>query len=189
MPSGRPASVISSASRTGTVGSRSLGLTMNALPQAIAMPNIHIGIIAGKLNGVMPGADAERLAHRVNVDPGARTDRIFALQRLRDAATIFDHLEPALDVALGVGDDLAVLARQQVGELVHVALDQFLILEHHPGPALRVGRGPAGCAALRGVDAFCEVGRGAEADVGLDLPWLGRRRPLAPRPKRSWSRR
>ncbi len=30
------------------------GLRMKALPQAIAMPNIHIGIIAGKLNGVMP---------------------------------------------------------------------------------------------------------------------------------------
>ena len=27
---------------------------MKALPQAIAIPNIHIGIIAGKLNGVIP---------------------------------------------------------------------------------------------------------------------------------------
>ena len=27
---------------------------MKALPQAIAGPNFHIGIIAGKLNGVMP---------------------------------------------------------------------------------------------------------------------------------------
>jgi hypothetical protein len=35
-------------------GSRSEGLRMKALPQAIATPNIHIGIIAGKLNGVMP---------------------------------------------------------------------------------------------------------------------------------------
>ena len=31
-----------------------LGLRMKALPVAIAMPNIHIGIIAGKLNGVIP---------------------------------------------------------------------------------------------------------------------------------------
>ena len=54
MPSGRPASFISSARRTGTLGSRSDGLRMKALPQAIAIPNIHIGIIAGKLNGVMP---------------------------------------------------------------------------------------------------------------------------------------
>jgi hypothetical protein len=27
---------------------------MNVFPQAIAMGNIHIGTIAGKLNGVMP---------------------------------------------------------------------------------------------------------------------------------------
>jgi hypothetical protein len=44
----------SSARRTGTDGSRSLGLMMKALPVAIATPDIHSGIIAGKLNGVMP---------------------------------------------------------------------------------------------------------------------------------------
>ena len=54
MPSGAPASSISSARRTGTDGSRSLGFRMKALPHAMATPNIHIGIIAGKLNGVMP---------------------------------------------------------------------------------------------------------------------------------------
>ena len=53
-PSGAPASIISSASRTGTLGSFSLGLSTNVLPTAIATPNIHIGIIAGKLNGVIP---------------------------------------------------------------------------------------------------------------------------------------
>ena len=36
------------------VGSRSDGFRMNALPQASATGNIHIGTIAGKLNGVMP---------------------------------------------------------------------------------------------------------------------------------------
>jgi hypothetical protein len=45
---------------------------------------------------------------------------------MRDAAGELDHLEPALDVALGVGHDLAVLARQQFGELVHVRFDQRL---------------------------------------------------------------
>ena len=54
MPSGSPASCISSASISGTEGSRSLGLRMKALPQAIAGHIFHIGIIAGKLNGVMP---------------------------------------------------------------------------------------------------------------------------------------
>ena len=35
-------------------GSRSEGFSTNVLPQAIATGNIHIGTIAGKLNGVMP---------------------------------------------------------------------------------------------------------------------------------------
>jgi hypothetical protein len=44
----------SSAKRSGTDGSFSLGLHTNVLPHATATPNIHIGIMAGKLNGVMP---------------------------------------------------------------------------------------------------------------------------------------
>jgi hypothetical protein len=35
-------------------GSRSLGLRTKVLPQAMATGNIHIGTMAGKLNGVMP---------------------------------------------------------------------------------------------------------------------------------------
>ena len=53
-PSGRPASFQSSAIRIDADGSRSLGLRTNVFPQAIATGNIHIGTMAGKLNGVMP---------------------------------------------------------------------------------------------------------------------------------------
>src|SRR6266704_4222814 len=53
-PSGRPASAHSSATSWDADGSRSLGLSTNALPQAIATGCIHIGTITGKLNGVMP---------------------------------------------------------------------------------------------------------------------------------------
>ena len=53
-PAGPPASINSSARRTGTLGSFSEGFRMKVLPTAMAMPNIHIGIMAGKLNGVMP---------------------------------------------------------------------------------------------------------------------------------------
>src|SRR5262245_46443412 len=55
-PAGSPAATSSSASRIGTDGSRSDGLRMKALPQASAGANFHIGIMAGKLNGVMPAA-------------------------------------------------------------------------------------------------------------------------------------
>ncbi len=54
MPGGRPASRKISAMRIGTLGSRSDGFRMKALPQAIAGAHFHSGIMAGKLNGVMP---------------------------------------------------------------------------------------------------------------------------------------
>jgi hypothetical protein len=40
----------------GTPGSFSEGFRMKAFPQAIAGANIHMGIIAGKLKGVIPAA-------------------------------------------------------------------------------------------------------------------------------------
>src|SRR5436190_216943 len=53
-PSGNHASLRSSPMRSDNVESRSDGFRMNVLPQAIATGNIHIGTMAGKLNGVMP---------------------------------------------------------------------------------------------------------------------------------------
>src|SRR5919206_4215197 len=53
-PSGMPASCSSSATYSDADGSFSDGLSTNALPHASAGAHIHIGTIAGKLNGVMP---------------------------------------------------------------------------------------------------------------------------------------
>ncbi len=53
-PSGRPASAHSSAISIDALGSRSLGLSTKVLPVAIATGYIHMGTMAGKLNGVMP---------------------------------------------------------------------------------------------------------------------------------------
>src|SRR3954463_8230826 len=53
-PGGRPASANSCAQNIAADGSRSLGLSTNVFPHAIAIGYIHIGTIAGKLNGVMP---------------------------------------------------------------------------------------------------------------------------------------
>src|SRR5207237_9286621 len=52
-PSGSPASLKSSASRRDADGSRSEGLSTKAFRQAMAIGNIHIGTIAGKLNSVI----------------------------------------------------------------------------------------------------------------------------------------
>src|SRR6202051_1630857 len=55
-PGGNPAFRNSSAMRIGTDGSRSNGFRMKALPQAIAGAHFHSGIMAGKMNGGVPGA-------------------------------------------------------------------------------------------------------------------------------------
>ena len=41
------------------------------------------------------------------------------------------------------------------------------------GAALRVGRGPGRLSGFGGVNSLLEVGRGAEADMGLNLPLVG----------------
>src|SRR6476659_2879390 len=53
-PSGTPASCSSSATYIGAEGSFSDGLSTNVFPHASAGAHIHIGTIAGKLNGVIP---------------------------------------------------------------------------------------------------------------------------------------
>ncbi len=71
-PSGSPASAHSDASSKEADGSFSDGLRTNAFPHAMASGNIHIGTMAGKLNGVMPGDHADRLPDRVRVDARSR---------------------------------------------------------------------------------------------------------------------
>src|SRR5262249_816004 len=53
-PSGTPASFKGSAVQSDADGSFSDGFSTNVLPVAIAGAHIHMGTIAGKLNGVMP---------------------------------------------------------------------------------------------------------------------------------------
>ncbi len=53
-PSGSPASASHSAASWLAEGSFSDGFSTKVFPQAMAMGYIHMGTIAGKLNGVMP---------------------------------------------------------------------------------------------------------------------------------------
>ena len=53
-PSGNPASFNNSANLIEQDGSFSEGFNTKVFPQAIAIGNIHIGTIAGKLKGVIP---------------------------------------------------------------------------------------------------------------------------------------
>ena len=60
-----------------------------------------------------------------------------------------------------------MLARQQLGELVHIGFDQLLEAEHDARAPLRIGRGPGGLGGLGGVDRFLESRGGAERHAGL----------------------
>jgi hypothetical protein len=56
------------------------------------------------------------LAHGIDVDARAGVIGELALHEVRHAAGEFDDLDTTLDIALGVGDGLAMLARQEFGK-------------------------------------------------------------------------
>ncbi len=120
-----------------------------------------------------PGHDPQRLAHGIDVDPGAGALGIFALQGVGDAAGELDDFQPALDVATAVGDHLAVLAGQQLGQFVHARLDQALELEHQPRAALGIDPGPAGLGAGGRLHGAVHFGLGGQGDTGLNLAGVG----------------
>jgi len=86
MPAGTPASASSSARNSDADGSFSEGLRTNALPHAIAVANIHIGTIAGKLNGVIPATTPSGWRILVDVDARRHLLREAALDEVRDPA-------------------------------------------------------------------------------------------------------
>ena len=68
--------------------------------------NIHIGTMTGKLNGVMPTHDAQRLAQAEHVDAGADVVAEFPLQEVRRAAGELDDFESAGHFAARIADVL-----------------------------------------------------------------------------------
>ena len=109
-----------------------------------------------------------RLTHGVNIDARPCALRIFALEDMWNTATEFDHFQPALDVALGVGNHLAMFDRQKIGQLVHMRFDQFLELEHHPCASLRVGCCPCRLRRQRRVYGLVEHRCITEIHLALD---------------------
>ena len=116
---------------------------------------------------------AQRLAQRVDVDARTGAFAVLTFEQVRDPDAELDHLDAALDVALGVGHRLAVLEGQQLGQLVVVVVDQLDEAHHHPGAALRIPCGPV----LLGLDGRChrsvDVGLAGHRDFGLDLAGAG----------------
>ena len=84
---------------------------------------------------------------------------------MRNAERELDHFDAALDVALGVGDRLAVLARENVGELVVVLGDEIDELHQDASAALRIDRRPGWLRGLGVLDRGANLGLRSERDM------------------------
>ncbi len=91
-------------------GSRSDGFRMNVFPQATATGYIHIGTMAGKLNGVMPATTPSGWRSEYASMSGPILRAELALQKLRDAAGEIHDLDAAGQLAERIRMRLAVLA-------------------------------------------------------------------------------
>ena len=107
----------------------------------------HEGVAAGDRDREHPHRDhrrevergdprdhAERLAERVGVHTGGHLVGEVALEQGRDPAGELDHLEAALHLAERVGQHLAVLVGDQLGDLLGVPVDQLAEGEQDLGP-------------------------------------------------------
>ena len=119
------------------------------------------------------GDHAERLTDGVDVDAGTGALGELTLEQMRDADAELDDLDAALDVALRVGDGLAVFQAEQLGELFDIGVDQFDELHHDPGSALRVERRPHFLRLLGGGDRCVDIGGGSQQDLCLHLARAG----------------
>ena len=142
---------------------------MNALPQAMAGPNIHMGIIAGKLNGVMPGSHADGLAHGEHVDAGSGTFGVFTLEQVRDAAGELDDFQAALQIAVRVREHLAVFFRQQAGQVVGICSTRALNLNMTRARRWGLTVAHSAWAGTAATDGVIDLGGAGQGNLGLHV--------------------
>jgi hypothetical protein len=116
----------------------------------MAMGNIHSGIMAGKLNGVMP---TQTPMDGIGVDGGRDIFGKLAELQAADGAGMFDDFQTAEYIAFGIGQGLALFGAQGARDAAHVLAHQRLQLQHDAG-AGRQGR------VLPGLVGFLGAGHG-----------------------------
>jgi hypothetical protein len=146
----------------------------------------HEAVAAGERDRVHPhrdhhreverrdaGDDTERLAQGPVVDAGRDLVGEVALQQLRDAAGELDDVDPTCDLALRVGEDLAVLGGDHRGQRVAVLLQQLEELQHHASAPQRRQVGPGRKGRARGLHGGIDLFDRGERDLARDV--AGRR--------------
>src|SRR6202012_4727797 len=130
----RPASAHSWAISRDADGSFSDGLRMNVLPEAMAMGNIHIGTMAGKLNGGMPATTPTGCRIEYEATPGEAVSGNPPLGRGGRPRANWAAPRAAAHLAGRVRGHLAMLGGDERGQLGGVLPDQLPELEQHRGP-------------------------------------------------------
>jgi hypothetical protein len=126
-----------------------------------------------EVEGRDPRDHAQRLADRVDVDPGRGLFREAALQERRQAAAELDHLEPARDLPPRVREDLAVLGGEDPRDVVATVVHELADPEQRLGSARERDRAPGGEGLPRGGDGGVDLLHAREVDGARLLP--GRR--------------
>ena len=133
------------------------------------MGNIHMGTMAGKLNGRDAGDDAERLAHGPAVDAGADLLGEFAFEEVRDAGGELETSRPRVASPRASEKTLPCSRGDEGGDFVEAVLEEFAEAEEDAGAAEGRLRGPGGEGGGGGGDGGVDFGGGGERDAGLDV--------------------
>ena len=139
------------------------------MPSVIAIGNIHIGTMAGKLNGVTPATTPSGSRRASHVTP-RETSRAAPSSRFGRLRRVVDDLEAALDSRERLGRCLAALERDRVREVRRVLGHEVVEASEGPDPLLDGGRGPGGERAARRLDGRRDVGGVREANRADDAP-------------------
>ena len=144
------------------------------------------GVAAGDGNRVHPHGDhhreverrdaghhPERLAERVRVHVRGDLVREVAFEQMRYAAGELDDLQPSQHLATGVGEHLAVLAGDQLGQLVHGGVDELAEGEEHLRAPAQRRLGPLLECLEPTAYGVVDVLRAAQHHLPLLLPGRG----------------
>ena len=130
-PSGRPDSIRSSPRRTAESGTFSEGLSTNVFPHVIATGNIQSGHHHREVKRRDPHADAQRVANGLAIDLSGDVGQSLPHEQAGNSAGEFDHLDSALNRGPCLRQGLAVLSRDERGELFGMSGQPFSKSEHH----------------------------------------------------------
>ena len=199
----KPIALMSGSSRMASTASLSPLTTLRmpggppASTNSSAEPHRHAGIALGRLEdeGVAAGDrrrelpqrdhrreverrdagdDAERLAHRIDVDAGAGAVGVLALHQVRRAERRIRRTSTPRWMSPLASAIVLPCSRARMSASSSLCCgDQFDELHQHAGAALRVGRGPGRLRRLGVLDRRAHLGLGGERDRPRTVPSIG----------------